>query len=128
YVSTTSRSYRHLLQAYRRRHPSRIASVLPRPPPSSLSPYTTLFRSHDFCLFSCCFINRTFSVTNTASILPTLIIGQHSRPFTSLDRKSTRLNSSHVSISYAVFCLTKKTPVQVQITPVPRTSHARDPG
>src|SRR5699024_11898992 len=67
------------------------------PPPSpTLFPYTTLFRSHSQGKFKHC----------ERPALP-------SEPIRSTggaggDRKSTRLNSSHVSISYAVFCLKKK--------------------
>src|SRR6266513_5380506 len=65
--------------------------MIRRPPRSTLFPYTTLFRSqHHVC--------RAF--------------GGGRRPVvqgTGRDRKSTRLNSSHVSSSYAVFCLKKKT-------------------
>src|SRR6266571_7700949 len=64
--------------------------MLRRPPRSTLFPYTTLFRSH-----TCCW--STLGRTSTAT-----------RPRTAGDRKSTRLNSSHMSISYAVFCLKKK--------------------
>src|SRR5574337_1722849 len=63
--------------------------MIRRPPRSTLFPYTTLFRSHLRCRRS------------------------HGCPASALqgavaDRKSTRLNSSHHSISYAVFCLKKK--------------------
>src|SRR5437868_11139610 len=67
-----------------------------RPPPrSTLFPYTTLFRSgHQPCHL----IQQTVSAAD-----------QHCAESVALqDRKSTRLNSSHVSISYAVFCLKKK--------------------
>src|SRR5699024_12846352 len=84
--------------------------LLPRPPPSTLFPYTTLFRSHrsihgkgqDSQLPP--FENRL-----TGSYPDPLFLKKHQpscRPHR--DRKSTRLNSSHVSISYAVFCLKKK--------------------
>src|SRR5207302_5767233 len=64
-----------------------------RPPPrSTLFPYTTLFRSHASC----------FS-TVSGTVRP-----RFSRIREKRDRKSTRLNSSHVKISYAVFCLKKK--------------------
>src|SRR2546430_3128221 len=65
--------------------------MIRRPPRSTLFPYTTLFRSH----FT---DGKTFAAreTNTAS--------GPKKP----DRKSTRLNSSHSQISYAVFCLKKK--------------------
>src|SRR5205809_3452319 len=70
-----------------------------RPPTSTLFPYTTLFRSTEIVSpayhFSCSF-SRFHSVDGTS-------------PCTSFgDRKSTRLNSSHGYISYAVFCLKKK--------------------
>src|SRR5438067_4987146 len=69
-----------------------------RPPPrSTLFPYTTLFRSSA--------IRRLVPDWNEA-LSPT----QQDQPVDVIteDRKSTRLNSSHVSISYAVFCLKKK--------------------
>src|SRR5699024_12601328 len=76
--------------------------LLIRPPPrSTLFPYTTLFRSplNPFCAVSSCMI----SSGDKAFRLWTC-----SRVKCAGDRKSTRLNSSHVSISYAVFCLKKK--------------------
>src|SRR5690606_40257836 len=86
--------------------------VLRRPPTSTLFPYTTLFRSFDdtlrlaasvadaghSSLLSCVQAGRWYAAP-TAVIL----VEQSER-----DRKSTRLNSSHVKISYAVFCLKKK--------------------
>src|SRR5699024_12696632 len=76
--------------------------MIRRPPRSTLFPYTTLFRS----LIDCCSPQRAGrllldAVRRRLAQLPT-----DRRP--ALDRKSTRLNSSHVSISYAVFCLKKK--------------------
>src|SRR5438067_7886628 len=66
-----------------------------RPPRSTLFPYTTLFRSDE----------RHLSDRR----LPVLRHVAHARrDAADGDRKSTRLNSSHVSISYAVFCLKKK--------------------
>src|SRR5690606_40376486 len=67
--------------------------MIRRPPRSTLFPYTTLFRS----------VRKNsplLSATPPAIVLPV--------PAKQLDRKSTRLNSSHVKISYAVFCLKKK--------------------
>src|SRR5436305_11602846 len=64
-----------------------------RPPTSTLFPYTTLFRSMGF---------RTHALSFTSGTEGRL-------EATKEDRKSTRLNSSHVRISYAVFCLKKKT-------------------
>src|SRR5688572_31419987 len=66
--------------------------MLQRPPRSTLFPYTTLFRSHPR---KCRFVRST----NIAPLL---------RRRLEVDRKSTRLNSSHSQISYAVFCLKKK--------------------
>src|SRR5437870_6737714 len=74
--------------------------MIRRPPRSTLFPYTTLFRSFSFS-FSL-LSNHPPPKTSTSS-------RQHGRRKTkALDRKSTRLNSSHVAISYAVFCLKKK--------------------
>src|SRR2546430_6751499 len=67
--------------------------MIRRPPRSTLFPYTTLFRSHHH--------ERDAPLGWIGSS----DIGRH---FT--DRKSTRLNSSHSQISYAVFCLKKKKP------------------
>src|SRR5258705_2712267 len=79
--------------------------MIRRPPRSTLFPYTTLFRS------------------STSGAKPMDVFGAHWKdhperiaaawdalvaPKTSIDRKSTRLNSSHLGISYAVFCLKKK--------------------
>src|SRR5574337_1154562 len=65
--------------------------MIRRPPRSTLFPYTTLFRSPQPQLFA------------------RHLAGRHGRDdLPAVDRKSTRLNSSHHSISYAVFCLKKK--------------------
>src|SRR5690349_24025862 len=76
-------------------------SLLRRPPGSTLFPYTTLFRSlrgrRD--TNSC----RVGAGTSPALVPPYAFFSEPR------DRKSTRLNSSHVEISYAVFCLKKKT-------------------
>src|SRR5471030_2443043 len=61
------------------------------PPRSTLFPYTTLFRSYPR-------VSTWLTISHTPA----------SRQLTILDRKSTRLNSSHLGISYAVFCLKKK--------------------
>src|SRR5258707_5599533 len=72
--------------------------MIRRPPRSTLFPYTTLFRS----LFP-----RTEEGTGAGRIPLVGIAGTRNNGFTA-DRKSTRLNSSHANISYAVFCLKKK--------------------
>src|SRR3712207_8613765 len=90
--------------------------MIRRPPRSTLFPYTTLFRS------------KVGMTTETPSRLPRTCaalyrrrrgddgrrsaaggVGQHRQRDLRGDRKSTRLNSSHANISYAVFCLKKKT-------------------
>src|SRR2546426_6269124 len=86
--------------------------MIRRPPRSTLFPYTTLFRST-------LFIDRSLGNTVVASALrqqgvATEIHSDHFPPDAedSTDRKSTRLNSSHLVISYAVFCLKKKKQIQ----------------
>src|SRR2546427_7149111 len=87
--------------------------MIRRPPRSTLFPYTTLFRSylHHFCagvrhLFMDVnhhAVNKQFGKSSALVVL-VLSVGLT----LILDRKSTRLNSSHSQISYAVFCLKKK--------------------
>src|SRR3989442_11914827 len=70
--------------------------MIRRPPRSTLFPYTTLFRS-------------SFSMRLPSSEVTLIsIVGAPTIEINVTDRKSTRLNSSHVRISYAVFCLKKK--------------------
>src|SRR5258707_11973828 len=71
--------------------------MIRRPPRSTLFPYTTLFRSHFRCL------RRIHRQSHGGTL-------RRRRPRSDQDRKSTRLNSSHANISYAVFCLKKNTP------------------
>src|SRR5260221_6026925 len=71
--------------------------MIRRPPRSTLFPYTTLFRSPSF--------NGLQWVVNSSEIRSPCAPGRTARR---RDRKSTRLNSSHTVISYAVFCLKKK--------------------
>src|SRR3712207_7111535 len=100
--------------------------MIRRPPRSTLFPYTTLFRS----------ANQVLDELHEASptTITKFIAGNHSARlanrlfenpdllafFTSRDRKSTRLNSSHANISYAVFCLKKKKNIQSQLQRTPR--------
>src|SRR5438876_538031 len=81
--------------------------MIRRPPRSTLFPYTTLFRSYFLLTWlpSYLVMERHFSTSTMAIVgsLPFWAMAQNGR-----DRKSTRLNSSHPSISYAVFCLKKK--------------------
>src|SRR3712207_8621294 len=99
--------------------------MIRRPPRSTLFPYTTLFRSR-----------AAHRVRDGVGDVVQLDVQEHPvaapaqrahhpRPLGReelQDRKSTRLNSSHANISYAVFCLTKKTPT----LPIGR-GHARTP-
>src|SRR5690349_23505429 len=71
--------------------------MIRRPPRSTLFPYTTLFRSEEL----------TEAIRSVAAG-ETLIRFTAADRILAGDRKSTRLNSSHVEISYAVFCLKKK--------------------
>src|SRR5690606_41847863 len=98
------------------------------PPPSCLLPYTTLFRSHDPARYRMVLFdqrgsgrstphaelagNTTWDLVADIEALRRHLGIEHWQVFGgswgSTDRKSTRLNSSHVKISYAVFCLKKK--------------------
>src|SRR6266508_5408965 len=75
--------------------------MIRRPPRSTLFPYTTLFRSPPRA-------GRSPDPRNTAPPGPLGVPRRGRRGERGRDRKSTRLNSSHVAISYAVFCLKKK--------------------
>src|SRR5690606_41699471 len=90
-----------------------------RPPRPTLFPYTTLFRSdHSFqsmtvvvCLLFFQSQNvKHESVQQCAELVKVFFVDRFRTLFQQIDvnRKSTRLNSSHVNISYAVFCLKKK--------------------
>src|SRR5438477_7959627 len=86
-----------------------IFSIMPRPPPTTLFPYTTLFRS----LLRAEKARRVARVGGFRGEVERLHPGaqrlQGLLAGAGRDRKSTRLNSSHMSIAYAVFCLKKKT-------------------
>src|SRR3712207_7092893 len=79
--------------------------MIRRPPRSTLFPYTTLFRSITTT------VNTSFGskviVPGTGVVLNNQMDDFSAQPGVR-DRKSTRLNSSHANISYAVFCLKKK--------------------
>src|SRR5438552_9196242 len=79
------------------------------PPRSTLFPYTTLFRSQLRCLLCARGEGAQPRRLAEASRLPLCRGGRRARSHAAgRDRKSTRLNSSHQIISYAVFCLKKK--------------------
>src|SRR5207253_11254966 len=106
-IHASSRYY-HILSAL-----LLFSLMIQRPPTSTLFPYTTLFRSS---------FAKNSKLTNVSSStrawirlfsgVGPLISASSERSifvtFAAQDRKSTRLNSSHVAISYAVFCLKKK--------------------
>src|SRR5207249_8083627 len=93
-----------------------------RPPSSTLFPYTTLFRSQGWQKKGTGSSARalpqlaqstgktTFSARRMMAAMTVMVVrlAKYVRAYKIGDRKSTRLNSSHVSISYAVFCLKKK--------------------
>src|SRR3712207_8790926 len=87
-----------------------------RPPRSTLFPYTTLFRSHPRSAGA---LKRSrISLAPSNSLLPEgpdPAVSRQREFHLLQDRKSTRLNSSHANISYAVFCLKKK---KTQLTPI----------
>src|SRR2546429_2762836 len=90
--------------------------MIRRPPRSTLFPYTTLFRS----ALQCSMAELLGDVTTTSAewlLIRELLEGRNEEDLRRVrlaDRKSTRLNSSHGYISYAVFCLKKKNKQQIQ--------------
>src|SRR5256885_11995833 len=85
--------------------------MIRRPPRSTLFPYTTLFRSAQIMIAAFCIVLVLTGLDLAPSQLVFFTYILNIPRFYStlpLDRKSTRLNSSHLVISYAVFCLKKK--------------------
>src|SRR5688572_31629799 len=84
--------------------------MIRRPPRSTLFPYTTLFRSKGGAPASAAAASGevAFALLNLGSALNFVKGGKAKALAVTRDRKSTRLNSSHSQISYAVFCLKKK--------------------
>src|SRR5436853_5390898 len=73
--------------------------MIRRPPRSTLFPYTTLFRSE---------LRAAFGERRASALADARMLSGAPGACGQRDRKSTRLNSSHLGISYAVFCLKKK--------------------
>src|SRR2546430_5599163 len=98
--------------------------MIRRPPRSTLFPYTTLFRSELRARLDSVIDRRRSEITAILQeySVPLLDLGAPATP----DRKSTRLNSSHSQISYAVFCLKKKKRNEVVRQSSSRPIH-RDP-
>src|SRR2546426_1376883 len=86
--------------------------MIRRPPRSTLFPYTTLFRSVALSVREMPYVEAgRASGASALRIMALHVLPQCIAPYLVLattDRKSTRLNSSHLVISYAVFCLKKK--------------------
>src|SRR3712207_7755616 len=93
--------------------------MIRRPPRSTLFPYTTLFRSTENGAVGAAAIVDG-ELQELLALLHTLAVFDVTYTYVELlkDRKSTRLNSSHANISYAVFCLKKK---KTQISLLPYT-------
>src|SRR5436305_5461870 len=97
--------------------------MIRRPPRSTLFPYTTLFRSLDTPQHGADEpLRRRRRVGHADTEQLGDVRGVAWNPVSHEDRKSTRLNSSHVRISYAVFCLKKKTRIN---TPRPKPTHLK---
>src|SRR2546429_3205678 len=93
--------------------------MIRRPPRSTLFPYTTLFRS-----YAICFSRQRDGEAIALTVAESADLDKVAERLTA-DRKSTRLNSSHGYISYAVFCLKKKKKNTIpQMTPKYCTAHA----
>src|SRR2546430_5159325 len=100
--------------------------MIRRPPRSTLFPYTTLFRSP--ALIEA--LREKSAEVRTSAAIALGFIGPEAKDAgpdlvlllkdKNIDRKSTRLNSSHSQISYAVFCLKKKKKISWHATRVPR--------
>src|SRR5256885_12376705 len=95
--------------------------MIRRPPRSTLFPYTTLFRSFSDGM-------SEELMTALAKVAELRVAARTSTSFplklkADVDRKSTRLNSSHLVISYAVFCLKKKKNIITQLLISNRLTH-----
>src|SRR2546429_5838648 len=96
--------------------------MIRRPPRSTLFPYTTLFRSPDrsdgghdrhLAVLHSGVRTRVPAAANHLALPRVAVMVPEHRHHAERDRKSTRLNSSHGYISYAVFCLKKKKQIQL---------------
>src|SRR5256885_3191894 len=96
--------------------------MIRRPPRSTLFPYTTLFRSlmdarEAIAMPASLSREEAGSIPLVFMVVHDMLIAQ------GRDRKSTRLNSSHLVISYAVFCLKKKKTNKIIVFPVAKTTN-----
>src|SRR2546430_12508888 len=100
--------------------------MIRRPPRSTLFPYTTLFRSRSDLVPVCTFLKNSLGFEHLSCVTAVdwkdhfesiyHIENYATGCMVQVDRKSTRLNSSHSQISYAVFCLKKKTPSNATVS------------
>src|SRR2546430_12273297 len=102
--------------------------MIRRPPRSTLFPYTTLFRSHGEAAFD--LFRKLAGAANRARTVIEedqrhAVTGGCADNFVAGDRKSTRLNSSHSQISYAVFCLKKKNHRRMRTSNAIESEYAR---
>src|SRR5256885_3335871 len=98
--------------------------MIRRPPRSTLFPYTTLFRSTRADNW-----NKVTKVTFNETVqVPGTVLQPGTYTFKLADRKSTRLNSSHLVISYAVFCLKKKRKSGCELCPTAGRCGGAGPG
>src|SRR3712207_8393776 len=93
--------------------------MIRRPPRSTLFPYTTLFRSYKGKSIADVLNLMVEEAVEFFQTVPFLyrkikVLQDVGLGYITLDRKSTRLNSSHANISYAVFCLKKKKQCQIR--------------
>src|SRR5258707_11403482 len=101
--------------------------MIRRPPRSTLFPYTTLFRSIIGGASRYALLRWIFARTRETRLERTgpSVTKISRRITTKRDRKSTRLNSTHANISYAVFCLKKNKVAESIVEYGPRDSHAQ---
>src|SRR2546421_3229562 len=100
--------------------------MIRRPPRSTLFPYTTLFRSKNISLTAARTLRFIYNLHRCDSSIISLRTNRARADFA--DRKSTRLNSSHDQISYAVFCLKKKKKKKKPNSPCASNTHThQDP-
>src|SRR3712207_6932540 len=98
--------------------------MIRRPPRSTLFPYTTLFRSNaDLNLYNCGIMSNSNNTEGalyaggSGQIRATVVAAKGQISQSARDRKSTRLNSSHANISYAVYCLKKRMIAEIETIP-----------
>src|SRR5690242_21448147 len=99
--------------------------MIRRPPRSTLFPYTTLFRSSPVTVQPAPGAAVTIAGVTLNAVKNLRFTGAGASDGSTADRKSTRLNSSHMSISYAVFCLKKKKKKKIQTLDPTHITHTK---